>query len=91
MEKDERRMKWGLTPGLLLFPASVPISQTRTDTDNINDVGVSPRFWSMTLLREAATQGEAKLNDNQEARCATLFEVGRWKLEVERSSCFSWG
>ena len=46
MEKDERRMKWGLTPGLLLFPASVPISQTRTDTDNINDVGVSPRFWA---------------------------------------------
>jgi hypothetical protein len=41
-----------------------------------------------TLLREAATQGQAKLNDNHEARCATLFEVGRWTLDVERSFCF---
>jgi hypothetical protein len=41
-----------------------------------------------TLLREAATQGQAKLNDNHEARCATLFKVERWTLEVERSSCF---
>ena len=51
MTNVECRMKWGLTPGLLLFPVSVPISQTRTDTDNINDVGVSPRFWASPAPR----------------------------------------
>jgi hypothetical protein len=47
MANAECQMKWGLTPGLLLFPVSVLISpETRTDTDNNNGVGVSPRFWS---------------------------------------------
>ena len=48
---DGKRGKRGLTPGLLSFPVSVLVShagasiaETRTDTDNNNGVGVSPRF-----------------------------------------------
>ena len=73
MTNVECCMKWGLTPGLLLFPVSVPISQARTDTDNINDVGVSPRFWASPAPRSRYAGRSGVTEDGRIVRMKNCF------------------